>query len=875
MEEAYHQFLQRLILKRLRVASALAIILVPSGSVLLDYFIYPEYVRTFLPLRLACTILSVIVLLVSYTKVGEYYPTGLGIFETSNVAIMIAMMIQYLGYETPYYAGLNLIILAIGVVFPWGVRETLLTCGLIYSYYLVPSLLRSPITNLHIFLNNNIFMLQTILITVAASYFSSSLRRNDFEGRYQLEKTGEALKASKQALSESYEKLQEYDRAKSRFFANISHELRTPTTFILGPVQMLIDRELGEVTSEQEKYLRVIYRNATRLLNIINKLLDLMRSESGAAELICQRDNFVKFVEEIVHAVVPVAEKKSLTLSFSGDATIPSFFFDADKIEDVIYNLLSNAIKFTQKGNVFVSCSEQYGSVLVKVTDTGCGIPANDLEKVFERFYQVDNEASRVGMGTGIGLALVKDWVQLHGGRIWVESEEGKGSTFSFTIPIQTQERIDRPRLRKSGEERRERERRRILEQELALDVVTPQEPLSQAREGVKRILIVDDIPDMLNFISDQLKGDYDLCFARDGAEGIHLARTANPDLIISDVMMPVKDGYQLCRELKGDPETTSIPIILLTAKGSLTDKIEGLEEGADDYLTKPFNREELKVRVRTLMRTRRLQKELQVVNKQLEDSLSEIRRVGCDLAQSEKMAALGLLISGVAHELNNPISFSQGALLVVRKAFDKIALDSNAFSEMRHDIIDSLDILKSGLSRVEGVVKALSSFIRKDEALFTMFDLQAGLEVTLGLLKYEWGERITVNRHYDERPIFIEAISGQINQVFMNIFQNAYQAMGGSGTIDVTTRLMEGAVSISIRDTGVGMSQETISKIFEPFFTTKEVGKGTGLGLSLVYRMVVETHHGKIDVKSEVGKGAEFMITLPLTQPVRGTVDA
>ena len=207
---------------------------------------------------------------------------------------------------------------------------------------------------------------------------------------------------------------------------------------------MFIHGELGSVTSDQEKYLRVIHRNATRLLNIINKLMDLMKSESESesVELICQRNNFIKFVGDIVHSLLPIAEKRSLTLSFSGDQSVPEFFFDSDKMEEVLYNLLSNAFKFTQRGGITVSCSEQYGSVLVKVIDTGCGIPTESLEKVFDRFYQVDNEASRVGMGTGIGLALVKDWVELHNGRVWVESEEGRGSTLLFTIPMQTQERI-------------------------------------------------------------------------------------------------------------------------------------------------------------------------------------------------------------------------------------------------------------------------------------------------------------------------------------------------------------------------------------------------------------------------------------------------
>jgi len=881
LENSYKAFLQKINLERLRIATLLVIVLVPASILMLDYIIYPEYVKTFLPLRLACTILSIIILVISYTKIGAVYATALGIFEMSNVAIMIAIMIQYLGYETPYYAGLNLIILGIGVVFPWGVRETLLTCGLVYSCYLVPSLLLSEITNLRIFANNNIFLLQTVIIAVTASYFSSALRRREFEGRYQLEKTGEDLKASKQELAESYEKLQEYDRAKSRFFANISHELRTPTTFILGPVQMLIHHELGLLLPDQEKYIRVIHRNATRLLNIINRLLDLVKSEAKSIELVFQRNNFVKFADDIVQAVLPAAEKKSLTLSFSVEGTIPEFFFDSDKMEEVLFNLLSNSLKFTPSGGITVSCSEQSDSVLVKVTDTGIGIPAEAIPKIFDRFYQVDNELSRVGMGTGIGLALVKDWVELHGGKIWVESEVQKGSTFLFTIPIQTN--VEKLSLRKDGEEKRGDERRRMMDL-LLESVETPQERPLREKEGFEKILVVDDTPDMLTFISDQLKSDYDCLLAKNGAEGIHRARAENPDLIISDVMMPVKDGYQLCRELKSDPQTASIPIILLTAKGSLSDKIEGLEEGADDYLTKPFNKEELKARVHSLINLRKLQKEVLLKNKQLEkgtqqleEALEKIKRKEQDLVQAEKMSSLGLLTAGVAHEINNPISFSKISLSLVKRYFDKMEEKKEEITEPQ-EILDlkktarlSLDIIQTGLDRTAAIVRNLHSFVRKDE-LFTEFDIHAGLDATLTLLNYQFLRKIEVHRDYytveDSGKITsIPGIAGQLNQAFMNILLNAVQAIETKGEIFIKTIPLEESVQISIRDTGCGISESDLPRVFEPFFTTKEVGQGTGLGMAITYKIIVETHRGKIDIKSRLGEGTDVLITLPKVQ--------
>ena len=485
------------------------------------------------------------------------------------------------------------------------------------------------------------------------------------------------------------------------------------------------------------------------------------------------------------------------------------------------------------------------------------GIPAASLSKVFERFYQVDTDLSRAGKGTGLGLALVKDWVELHKGRIWVESEIGHGSTFLLTIPIETQEQVGWALIGKSGRERRGTERSKMLAEELVIKEALPQETPSRTSEGFKRILIVDDTPDMRNYILDQLKSDYDCSFARDGAEGIDRARSAHPDLIISDVMMPIKDGYQLCHELKNDPETASIPIILLTAKGALSAKIEGLEQGADDYLTKPFNKEELKARVRSLLRTSALQRELQSIER--------------DIAHTAKMASLGLLVSGVAHELNNPINFAKGSLSVIYKQFDKIkegkVMAPEELAEIRQDIIESMDIVKGGLARAEAIVKSLSSFVRKDDTSFTSVDVHAGLDITLEFLKYDWKPGIEVHRDYANPVVTIEAIPGQINQVFMNILQNALQAMGDDGNIFIKTKVVRDEVLISIRDTGEGIPEANLRKLFEPFFTTKEVGKGTGLGLSLAHKMIVETHHGKIGVKSKVGEGSEFIITLPLTQ--------
>ncbi len=674
-------------------------------------------------------------------------------------------------------------------------------------------------------------------------------------------------------LEASYEKLKELDRLKSRFFANISHEFRTPITLLMGPTEMLLRRELGAITENQEKYLQVIHTHSARLLRLINNLLNLSKADAGETKLSLQRGNFIALVRKTVNSIVPVAEKKGIRLAFSGDETIPAFLYDPEKMEDVILNLLSNALKFTEEGEIRVSCEMQWDNVLVKVSDTGIGIPNASIPKLFDRFFQVDTAASRVGAGTGIGLSLVKEWVELHGGRVWVESEEGQGSTFFFTIPIRLGEVVGVP----VGVERRMEVRSGLavsfVETQVGLNRGKEAEAWEKAlfREGAEKILLVDDNADMLHFMADQLRDDYNLLFARDGEEGIQMARREQPDLIISDIMMPVKDGYQLCRELKGDSQTSTIPIIFLTAKGALSDKIEGLEQGADDYLTKPFNKEELCARVLTLLHKRRLQKEITEKNRQLAEALERLKRVGRDLAHTEKMDALGLLTAGIAHEINNPLSYAKGSLTAAQNLFDKVKDDKGAWEMGPHDelvneISACLDTVQNGLLRSETIVRNLAFFAQKDDPLQRV-NLSVCLDATLALTRHEWSPRITVHRNYGTvAPV--EGFSGQINQALLNILQNAMQAIDNQGEIFIAMHQGEEGVILSIRDTGRGIAESDLPRVFEPFFTTKEVGKGTGLGLAITYKIIVETHHGKIDVKSQKGAGTEIIITLPITQP-------
>ncbi|HEX9758956.1 MAG TPA: ATP-binding protein [Nitrospiria bacterium] len=897
IQKEYQSFIRDLSLERLRLGCILSFTLVPLSSVL-DYLTNPEFFTKFLYIRIICSFIALLIFLTTFWNTSKKYSTILGIILTSVVGISIALMIRYLGHETPYYAGLNLIILAIGLIFPWGLLETAIACTLIYSYYIVPILLFDVINNFAIFANNNVFILETIVIALASSYFSSTLRLREFKSRFELKMINLRLEETKSNLEQAYSKLKELDEVKSKFFSNVSHELRTPLTLILAPLESILKGELGEINFQQNKQIQIMYNNALRLLKLINNLLDLAKIDAGKMELYYNQGNIVEFIKGIVASVSPMAEKKKIHLTFLEGNSVPAFYFDRDKIEKVILNLLFNALKFTESGgNVTVRCEPNRNNkeeVVIDIQDTGIGIAEEDMHKLFSRFSQIDSSSTRRFEGTGVGLALAKEIVELHQGRIWPTSELGNGTTMTFTLPLkldltgeggvvhEDRRKIQKPVLPENRDQDWTKHIHTAAEYSgagLLIEENTP-DPLSHKKPNSDQltILLVEDNPDMINFIGFHLHEEFNLLKATNGEEGLSLGFQHVPDLIISDVMMPKKNGYELCKEIKGNIRTKHIPIILLTAKADLSMKIEGLEHGADDYLTKPFNAQELKAKVKSLLNQRRLEKEIQLRSEELEATLHALTETQSQLVHSEKMAALGLLVAGIAHEVNNPVSFAKGSLNNLKRSLDDINEHLNTgkeepvSEETLGDIKNSMGIIKSGLERTEAIIKDLKNFLQKDQIHFKINDLHAGLDSTLNLLKHELGQGIQVEKQYGDIGM-VETIPSQLNQVFMNLLQNAIHAIQKKGEkkgeISIKTEKTDQEILICIRDSGTGMKKEVLSHIFEPFFTTKEVGVGTGLGLSVSHRIILN-HNGTLEVQSEEGKGSEFKILLPIKQNVK-----
>jgi len=414
------------------------------------------------------------------------------------------------------------------------------------------------------------------------------------------------ISRQKEELETQSEKILEIDKIKSRFFANISHEFRTPLTLIQSPIK----KRLAEATSPKDlREYTVINQNATRLLQLVNQLLDLSRLESGALALKASNAELISFVTPIVEAFQSLAEVKMIQLSLDFQASAISIYLDPEKLDKIINNLLSNAFKFTPSGGeVTVSVrsfnkSERFpdGYAEIQVTDTGIGIGKEHLPKVLNRFYQVDSSQTREYEGTGIGLAITKEFVELHQGELTISSELGAGTSVMVRLPL------GKSHLHEG--EFTEEEIRRV-EQQTATESVSKgilsDNGHSLIYQPAETILIVEDHDDLRHYIRENLAEQYHIIEASNGEQGIELALSQIPDLIISDVMMPKVDGLQLCKKLKNDEKTSHIPIIMLTAKADIESKLEGLGTGADDYIPKPFDINELQLRVLNLIQNRK-----------------------------------------------------------------------------------------------------------------------------------------------------------------------------------------------------------------------------------------------------------------------------
>jgi signal transduction histidine kinase/ligand-binding sensor domain-containing protein/DNA-binding response OmpR family regulator len=418
---------------------------------------------------------------------------------------------------------------------------------------------------------------------------------------------------------------------KVRFFTNISHEIRTPLTLIIDPLNNLIDSGLGGVSIQRS--LKAIKKNTDRLLHLINELLDFRKIELGKISIKVAEGNIVKFTGEIFISFREYARIHNINYTFNSSEEKIMIWFDRQQMEKVIYNLLSNAFKFTsENGDISLSIVNEGSMVKIIVKDDGVGIAEDQLPHVFERFYQTDGASIAHQSGFGIGLSIAKELIELHSGEISVQSEPGTGSTFTVALR-QGKEHFPAEVIQNDYKNSEQIENYRY-------DIITNGTTTADVKESAghsgQTILIVEDNNDLRTYLSESLASQFDVIEAANGKQGIDKAVRNIPDIIISDIMMPVTDGIELCRKLKSDMRTSHIPIILLTARTASLYKVEGLETGADDYMTKPFRMDELKVRIRNILNNRKLLRE-----RYLKEALLQPKEIIIESPDEKFLAAL------------------------------------------------------------------------------------------------------------------------------------------------------------------------------------------------------------------------------------------
>ena len=663
------------------------------------------------------------------------------------------------------------------------------------------------------------------------------------------------------------EALAELDRAKTAFFSNVSHEFRTPLTLILGPIEDMLGE--ADTPPRVRERIELVHRNSLRLLRLVNTLLDFSRIEAGRMRASFEPTDLAALTSDLASTFRSAVERAAIELVVDCQPLPEPVYVDRDMWEKVVLNLISNAFKYTLEGRITVSLSQSQGVVTLAVADTGVGIPQSELPRVFERFHRIDGVHGRTHEGTGIGLALVKELVRMHGGTVTVESVDGSGSTFTVSVPLGAAH-LPADRLRASpargltpvAASPYVEEALRWLP---GSDVPAPLSARSTAAASPARVLLADDNADMREYVARILSAHYTVEAVADGRAALTAARREPPDLILADVMMPVMDGFGLLQEIRGDAALQTLPVLLLSARAGEEARVEGWQAGADDYLVKPFSARELLARIATHLEMSRIRREAEAA---LRDSEARLREA--DRRKDEFLATL-------AHELRNPLAPIRTSLELIRaggsntSAIEPVrAIMERQVAHMVRLIDDLLDV-----SRItSGKIK-----LQRDSAPLSEL-VDGAVEATRALIA-ERQQQLAV--HLADTSCILDVDRTRFVQVLANLLQNAAKFTPAGGRIDVTAEIHRGGgegppeLALTVADTGVGIAPEMLPRVFDLFSqgeaTDGQAGEGLGIGLALVRRLV-EMHGGSVEARSDGrDRGTQITVRIPVSHRISTAV--
>ncbi len=769
---------------------------------------------------------------------GVFGPTGALIIELTRSA------------EASFLFAFFMIYFAFTALFPANLGWVLGTCGALIASFVAVRMMRPEglVVDTELVIN--------VIYLAQLSFLSAVLNRVVVNLFF-------AERRSAMELEEAYAELRQLDQAKMSFFSNVSHELRTPLTLIITPIQQLMEHD--ELPAPLAERLRGIYGNASRLLKMVNQLLDFSKIEAGQAKVVPLRLDLVDFLGSIGELFRATAEERGIELVLDVPAQMP-VVQDLDKLEQVMVNLMGNAMKFTSEGGTITIGAAADGADRFRmwVGDTGIGIPASAQAKVFERFSQVHGEDGARVRGTGIGLSMVREYAKLLGGDVGLASVEGEGSTFTLTLPREvgdatgtwssdggTSAAIDKKRLATS-----DLQPLATKEAERVITVAGADRPW---------LLIVDDNPALVSLVRSILEDDYNLYLAYSGREALRrLDEAEQVDLMISDVMMPGMTGLELCEAVKAQERHQLLPVILLTARGGQARKVEGLDAGADDYIGKPFDPEELRARVRQLFEHRAITRQIESKSVELADALERLKQEEVMLVASERMRTMGELAAGVFHELHNYLNMIKNGAVPLKDLVEMQQEDDGEplTSEDLDEMIDLADLVLTAANQALGVTGELKGYAYQDANVLRVADLHDVIRSNVRLFG-KIPPELTIDLQLADEQLPVRCSPTRLVQVFTNLVKNAFEAMDHEGTVTIRTRIDGDVVEARVSDTGPGVPEAFQPKLFEPFQSTKGQGQGLGLGLSLT-QSVVEDLGGTITYDPEGAQGACFVVRLP-----------
>ncbi len=859
-EARWKQWLVERNRRGMRVMLWLGAVLYP-GFGALDYLLAPPDSLRFLWTTRAIFFVVTSALLVFvvdrpiFTRHPNLITAGYMVLAASGISVMTAFLG---GLSSPYYAGLSLVIVATGLIFIWRPRVVVLQSTVVVLSFIVPNVLLHRVGAINIAASNLMFLIGMAFVAATGQVMHYRSQKEMLASQARLEET-------KASLERAHNELKALDSFKSQLFANITHEFKTPLAMILAPLELILHGEMGELAAAHRSTFESMFRSGLKLLKMIGDLLDLSKLEESKLRLKVAEHDLSEYLRGLVAQVQPLAQRKNISLELHVEPRAATVWCDLERMERVFLNLLSNATKFTQPGGHIRVVLRTIGAVAeVVVQDDGPGFPPDKVDRIFERFYQVDMGGTRKYGGTGIGLALAKEIVELHGGRIWAESSAGA----KFTVELPRDREHFRPDvLDRRGPARDVPEGNRDTDRGL-MDVAVQMSARDEYRlldiaEATERrvsprdsdedhkphvALVVDDTPDIIRLVHNSLRTHFKVISAEDGLKGLEMALRERPSLIIADLMMPGIDGLELTRRLRASEETRHIPILILTAKGDLEDRVAGLQTGASAYLAKPFSPRELLTTSRALV---------------------QAQETTADIMLTQRMDSLEIVAGGLAHEINNPLNYLKNALARVRIDMEALVagtLQPDELPKVEKRARELFDVAESGIKRIASTVELMSSYSKAGYSRqLRGHEVFSAIREVVSLVLPATGRAVQVDIDLSGEAS-VECVPEEFNQVISNLVQNAIEACPETGGhVRIRGWAEAGDVVITVKDNGPGIRSEDVQRIFTPFFTTKGPGRGMGMGLTIAWR-VVQSLGGTLEVRP--GMGAEFVLRVPRKQP-------